>query len=169
MTQQMVDEIGAKEYENEAAKDKAKRQAHEYCVEVEAGEVRRLISEDKVRPDGRGLDELRPLNSQVDLLPRVHVKKALVIWGEDEEARKLDLGDKKHYWYGLEENDDIQAVNVDERQDGMDFDVLFEGKKYAHFSTPLVGHHLLLNSLAVIGVAMCSLFSEGLWYNNSEV
>jgi len=83
-----------------------------------------------------------------------HVKKALIIWGEDPEARKLDLGDKKHYWYGLEDNDDIQAVNVEERRDGMDFDVLFEGKKYAHFSTPLVGHHLLLNSLAVIGVAM---------------
>lgn len=83
-----------------------------------------------------------------------HVKKALVIWGEDSEARMLDLKDKPHYWYGLEEKDDIQAVHVEERQDGMDYDVLFQGKFYAHFATPLVGHHLLLNSLAVIGVAM---------------
>ena len=83
-----------------------------------------------------------------------HVRKALMIWGEDEEARKLDLGNKKHYWYGIKDNDDVQAVNVEERQDGMDFDVLFEGKKFAHFSTNLVGHHLLLNSLAVIGIGI---------------
>jgi UDP-N-acetylmuramate--alanine ligase len=83
-----------------------------------------------------------------------HVKKALMIWGEDEEARKMELGSTVHYWYGEKDNDDLQAVNVDERQDGMDFDVLWHGKQYAHFSTPLVGHHLLLNSLAVIGIAM---------------
>jgi UDP-N-acetylmuramate--alanine ligase len=83
-----------------------------------------------------------------------HVKKALMIWGEDEEARKMKLGSKEHYWYGEKDNDDLQAVNIDERQDGMDFDVLWHGKQYAHFSTPLVGHHLLLNSLAVIGIAM---------------
>lgn len=83
-----------------------------------------------------------------------NVSKAMVIYGEDAEARKLNLGDTKVYWYGLEENDDIQAINVDERSDGMDFDVLFEGKPFAHFSTPLVGHHLLLNSLAVIGIGI---------------
>jgi polyribonucleotide nucleotidyltransferase len=91
LTQQMVDEIGAKEYENDAAKDKAMRQAREYCVEVEAGEVRRLISEDKVRPDGRGLDELRPLNSQVDLLPRVH-GSAMFTRGETQVVSVTTLG-----------------------------------------------------------------------------
>lgn len=35
-------------------------------------EVRRLITYDKVRPDGRQLDEIRPLDAQVDLLPRTH-------------------------------------------------------------------------------------------------
>lgn len=83
-----------------------------------------------------------------------HVSKAAVVWGEDPEARKMNFGSTKHYWYGEKDNDDIQAVNVDERSDGMDFDVLFEGKKYAHFSTTLVGHHLLLNSLAVIGIGI---------------
>jgi UDP-N-acetylmuramate--alanine ligase len=83
-----------------------------------------------------------------------HVSKAAVVWGEDPETRKLNFGNIKHYWYGEKDNDDIQAVNVDERSDGMDFDVLFEGKKFAHFSLPLVGHHLLLNSLAVIGICM---------------
>ncbi|MDQ0159044.1 polyribonucleotide nucleotidyltransferase [Alkalibacillus salilacus] len=35
-------------------------------------EVRRLITVDKVRPDGRGLDEIRPLSSRTDVLPRTH-------------------------------------------------------------------------------------------------
>jgi polyribonucleotide nucleotidyltransferase len=35
-------------------------------------EVRRLITVDKIRPDGRKVDEIRPLASQVDLLPRTH-------------------------------------------------------------------------------------------------
>lgn len=35
-------------------------------------EVRRGIIEDGVRPDGRKLTEVRPLSSQVDILPRVH-------------------------------------------------------------------------------------------------
>ncbi|MFC6119056.1 polyribonucleotide nucleotidyltransferase [Macrococcoides bohemicum] len=35
-------------------------------------EVRRQITEDKVRPDGRRPDEIRPLSSEVGLLPRAH-------------------------------------------------------------------------------------------------
>ncbi len=35
-------------------------------------EVRRLITEEKIRPDGRKVDEIRPLDTQMDLLPRVH-------------------------------------------------------------------------------------------------
>ena len=62
--------------------------------------------------------------------------------------------DVPHYWYGLEDNDDIQAVNVDERNDGMDFDVLFNKEFFGHFSLPFVGHHLLLNSLGTISVGI---------------
>lgn len=35
-------------------------------------EVRRLITEEKIRPDGRQPDEIRPLSSEVGLLPRTH-------------------------------------------------------------------------------------------------
>lgn len=96
-----------------------------------------------------------------------NVTKAMVIYGEDEQARKLNLGNTKVYWYGLEEKDDIYAKNVKETSTGMEYDVYFEGNFFAHFSTPLVGHHLLLNSLAVIGVSIlegipAELIEEGL-------
>lgn len=35
-------------------------------------EVRRLITEDKIRPDGRKIDEIRPLSSRINVLPRTH-------------------------------------------------------------------------------------------------
>ncbi|MEK6992308.1 polyribonucleotide nucleotidyltransferase [Paenibacillus sp. FSL K6-1566] len=35
-------------------------------------EVRRLITHDKVRPDGRGLSEIRPIECDTGLLPRTH-------------------------------------------------------------------------------------------------
>ena len=35
-------------------------------------EVRRLITHEKIRPDGRRLDEIRPISCQVGLLPRTH-------------------------------------------------------------------------------------------------
>ena len=37
-------------------------------------EVRRLITEDKVRPDGRRVEEIRPLDAEIDFLPRFMVQ-----------------------------------------------------------------------------------------------
>lgn len=35
-------------------------------------EVRRIIAKEKIRPDGRKGDEIRPLDSQIDILPKTH-------------------------------------------------------------------------------------------------
>ncbi|QZN87861.1 polyribonucleotide nucleotidyltransferase [Vagococcus lutrae] len=40
--------------------------------DLEKNEVRRLITKEKIRPDGRQVDEIRPLAGEVGLLPRVH-------------------------------------------------------------------------------------------------
>ena len=88
---EMEEEVGKLEYESEKDREKAIKQAHEYSVEIEANEVRRLISEDKIRPDGRALDELRPLDSQVDLLPRVH-GSAMFTRGETQVMSITTLG-----------------------------------------------------------------------------
>jgi polyribonucleotide nucleotidyltransferase len=92
LTQEMVKEVAENlTWENEKELEKAKKQAQEYCVEIEAGEVRRLISEEKIRPDGRKLDELRPLDSQVDLLPRAH-GSAMFTRGETQVLSITTLG-----------------------------------------------------------------------------
>lgn len=48
------------------------KQVSQLVDNLEKDEVRRLITEEKVRPDGRKVDEIRPLSSEIDLLPRVH-------------------------------------------------------------------------------------------------
>ena len=84
-----------------------------------------------------------------------NVKKAIVIYGDDEESRRLQLNpDIPHYWYGEKDDDDLQAVNIVEDTAGMEFDVLFCGEFKGHYKLPFIGHHLLLNSLAAIGVGI---------------
>ena len=39
---------------------------------IEAEEVRRLITEERIRPDGRKMDEIRPLSASIDILARTH-------------------------------------------------------------------------------------------------
>ncbi|MDY0282616.1 MAG: polyribonucleotide nucleotidyltransferase, partial [Salinivirgaceae bacterium] len=40
--------------------------------EIQVNEVRRLITVDKIRPDGRKTDEIRPLAAEIDLFERTH-------------------------------------------------------------------------------------------------
>ncbi|WP_041614358.1 polyribonucleotide nucleotidyltransferase [Paenibacillus sp. JDR-2] len=44
----------------------------EVLYDIVKEEVRRLITHDKVRPDGRALEEIRPIECDVALLPRTH-------------------------------------------------------------------------------------------------
>ncbi len=80
-----------KTYASEKEKNTTLKQIKEICHGVVADEVRCLISVEKIRPDGRGLTEVRPLNSQVDLLPRVH-GSALFTRGETQVLSITTLG-----------------------------------------------------------------------------
>ncbi len=91
LTQEAVDMISAKEFESEKELNKAIKETKEICHSIEADEVRRLIIEDKVRPDGRKIDEIRPLDSKVDLLPRVH-GSAMFTRGETQVLSTTTLG-----------------------------------------------------------------------------
>ncbi|MGM9971999.1 MAG: polyribonucleotide nucleotidyltransferase [Anaeroplasmataceae bacterium] len=66
-------------------------------------EVRRLISVDKVRPDGRKTDEIRPLSSRVDVLPRTH-GSALFTRGQTQSLAVTTLG-------SLNDNQIIDGLN----------------------------------------------------------
>lgn len=66
------EEYKSREYASEAERDAVVKQVHEIQEDIVHDEVRRLITEEKIRPDGRKVDEIRPLDAQIDILPRVH-------------------------------------------------------------------------------------------------
>ncbi|MBQ1826917.1 MAG: UDP-N-acetylmuramate--L-alanine ligase [Erysipelotrichaceae bacterium] len=101
------------------------------------------------------IDFFPTLESYVDAYKAFcrQVSKAVVVYGEDPFAHDLKP-ECDILYYGTSKDDDIYADNIDERSDGMTFDVHFRGKFFGHFDLPFIGHHLLLNSLGVIGVAV---------------
>lgn len=80
------------------------------------------------------------------------VKKAIFAYGDDEYLRKLEA-DVPIYYYGISDNDDIQARNIERTTTGSAFDVYHEDEFIGHFVVPAFGKHNILNALSVIAVA----------------
>lgn len=59
-------------FEEQEADEATLKQVKEIMYKLVKEEVRRLITIEKVRPDGRKIDEIRPLSSETGLLPRTH-------------------------------------------------------------------------------------------------
>ena len=62
----------AADIEDEEEANQLLKEVKQITEDLEKDVVRELITIDKIRPDGRKLDEIRPLSSEVALLPRVH-------------------------------------------------------------------------------------------------
>lgn len=112
-TDRMLNAIQIKDkIEKYAAIDKVKEDSIEYFTEryadneelenilgdvskvvdmTEAEEVRRLITEEHIRPDGRAMDEIRPLSAAIDILARTH-GSALFTRGQTQVLSTTTLG-----------------------------------------------------------------------------
>ncbi|GBU11266.1 polynucleotide phosphorylase/polyadenylase [Erysipelotrichaceae bacterium] len=101
------------EIEDQAMHKQAKEIAHNVLKE----EVRRLITDEKIRPDGRSLTEIRNLAAEIDFLPRTH-GSALFTRGETQALSVCTLG----------------ALNENQRLDGLDVE---ETKRFMlHYNFP---------------------------------
>ena len=78
-------------YSNREDVDECLKQVKKVVDKIEADEVRRLIIDKKIRPDGRKIDEIRPLDAQIDLLPRTH-GSALFTRGQTQALATTTLG-----------------------------------------------------------------------------
>ncbi len=72
LKKEINDDYDSREYDSERDHNLTMLMVHDIEEKMVAKEVRRLITEEKIRPDGRKVDEIRPLDAQVDLLPRAH-------------------------------------------------------------------------------------------------
>lgn len=66
-------------------------EVHAILNDLVKEEVRRLIADEKIRPDGRKPDEIRPLESEVGILPRAH-GSGLFTRGQTQALSVLTLG-----------------------------------------------------------------------------
>lgn len=67
-----IREAYAEKFAGHEDEDHLLKEVKQITEDLEKDVVRELITNDKIRPDGRKLDEIRPLSSEVSLLPRVH-------------------------------------------------------------------------------------------------
>jgi polyribonucleotide nucleotidyltransferase len=96
---------GIKVYDEKAQINHIK-QVKTVIDEIVTKEMRRLVTEDKIRPDGRKVDEIRPLTSRVDVLPRTH-GSALFTRGQTQALGVVTLG-------ALGENQIIDGLGLED-------------------------------------------------------
>ena len=89
----IIDDYDSRQYQNEKEHMRAMLMVNDYLEQMVADEVRRLITEEKIRPDGRRIDEIRPLDAQIDLLPRTH-GSAMFTRGQTQVISITTLGPK---------------------------------------------------------------------------
>ncbi|EPH96851.1 MULTISPECIES: UDP-N-acetylmuramate--L-alanine ligase [unclassified Enterococcus] len=80
------------------------------------------------------------------------VKKGIFAYGDDPYLRKLEA-DVPIYYYGISEDDDIQAKNIERTTEGSAFDVYHGEEFIGRFVLPAYGKHNIMNALGVIAVA----------------
>jgi polyribonucleotide nucleotidyltransferase len=86
---EVLEAYGPDEDDEEAAERKA--QVARAFDNLEKEIIRRRIAVDKKRPDGRAVDEIRPIECEVDISPRVH-GSALFTRGETQILSNVALG-----------------------------------------------------------------------------
>lgn len=78
-----------------------------------------------------------------------NTQKCAIVNGDNKNTRKLKF-DKKIIYYGLKENNNVIAKNIEYNENGTEFDVYINSKFIDRFKLKLFGEHMLSNSLAVI-------------------
>ena len=77
--------------------------------------------------------------------------KMIIASGDDENVRKMNI-EKDIVYFGLNENNNIRAINIEYTKNGTNFDVIINQKEYGYFELPIYGTHQLMDALAVISI-----------------
>lgn len=93
LKKEILDDYDTRSYKDDKDHRLTMLMVNDILERMVADEVRRLITVEKIRPDGRKVDEIRPLDAQVDLLPRVH-GSAMFTRGQTQVISTCTLGIK---------------------------------------------------------------------------
>lgn len=82
----------------------------------------------------------------------LNVKQGIIACGDDDYLKQI-YANVPVVYYGLSEENDFQAKNVQETDEGTSFEVYVRNTYYETFIVPQYGTHAVLNALSVI--ALC--------------
>ena len=77
--------------------------------------------------------------------------KMIIANGDDENIRKMNIN-KDISYFGLKDNNDIVAKNIEYSKEGIKFDLVINKENIKTFKLPIYGQHQLMDALAVISV-----------------
>lgn len=83
----------------------------------------------------------------------------VIAYGDDLNVKKMCVS-KRPFYFGLNDNNDLIAKNINYHQNGTSFDVYVKDNLYGHFDLPTYGLHQLIDSLAVISVCYLEKLSS---------
>lgn len=97
------------------------------------------------------VDYFKDINDVIDAYQEYanHAEKMVIACGDDPYTHLLDVN-PPIFFYGLDDDNDIIASNVEYKETGTSFEVSVEGNYYGFFDLPIYGKHMLLDALAVI-------------------
>lgn len=78
-----------------------------------------------------------------------HCNKLVIACGDDKNIRDLNI-EKEVIYYGLNDDNDVIAKNIELSESGSSFDAYFKGESLGRFQIHLYGKHNILNVLSVI-------------------
>ena len=80
------------------------------------------------------------------------VKKAVVVCGDDEHLNKMTFKAEK-ITYGVNDGNDYQAVNIHDDDQGIRYDVKYDGQIICHLELTESGYPFMIDSLGVFAMA----------------
>lgn len=82
-----------------------------------------------------------------------NISDTVIIFGDDPKAKRLKPTINT-IWYGFNPDNDLQATNLVNHNDSVEFDVVHNHQMLGRVTLPFVGDHMVLNSLASIAVGL---------------
>lgn len=100
------------------------------------------------------VDYFKDINDIIDAYQEFSnsATKMVIACGDDENTKKMKLT-KPVIHFGINENNDVRAINIKYNKDGTSFDVLINNKHYEHFDLPIYAIHQVLDALAAITIS----------------
>lgn len=80
----------------------------------------------------------------------INQSNIIIAYGDDKKVKKLNH--KNIYFYGLNDENNFKAKNIEYLKNGLSFDFYIENEYKYHFDLPFYGKHMVLNTLAVISL-----------------